>query len=81
MGCSGLSCAAHDLRGSIPFWQVKVAVEACLVGVFAGARDECTVSELRSLMFQWTSRELDVALAALVDDGTLEVEGGTIRIA
>ena len=65
---------------SLRFWQVKVAVEACLAGIFAGAREECTVAELRSLLFNWRAREVDSALAALAHDGGIAVEGGVVRM-
>ena len=65
---------------SLRFWQVKVAVEACLAGIFAGDREECTVAELRSLLFNWRAREVDSALAALARDGEIVVTGGVVRM-
>ena len=65
----------------LPFWQAKVAVEACLAGIFAGAREECTVTELHSLLFNWRAREVDSALAELARDGDIAVEGNVVRMA
>ena len=64
----------------LPFWQVKTAVEACLAGVFAGARVECPVAELNSRLSNWSARELDRGLGELARDGAVVVEGGVVRL-
>ena len=73
---AGWLCAQG--AGSTPAAQVRVAVEACLAGLFA-RREAWPLTELRSLLHNWTSRELDAALAALARDGQLVVEGGMVR--
>ena len=63
---------------STPAVQVRLAVDTCLTGLFA-KREVWPLTELRSLLHNWTARELDAALAALARNGEIVVEGGMVE--
>ena len=71
-------CNVSTVRQPTRIIPQRVAVEACLAGLFA-RREAWPLTELRSLLHNWTSRELDAALAALARDGQIVVEGGMVR--